>query len=458
MTTPAKAIRGLPSLPILGHLLAYWQDPTGTYLRSFREHGDVSRIDFGPIVVYLFAEPDDVKHVLQDNNQNYRKGIIYEKLKLFIGNGLVNSEGDFWRRQRRLAQPAFHRQQLASFVDLMAGATAELIERWKGIAGGDQSTDVAGDMMRLTRAIVTRTLFSVEPGVDADAMNRDLTTALQITNRRIESLIDLPTTWPTPQNRRFDAAMRTLDQAVQQIIAARRRTPPPDPAGPGPERDLLSMLMAARDEETGEKMSDRQLRDEVMTIFVAGHETTANLMSWSLYLLSQHPQQARRLRDEVREVLGGRPPRMDDLPNLVYTRMVLDEAMRLYPPAWAVSRESLQPDQIGGYQMPAGSQVSLSAFVTHRHPKFWEDPERFDPERFTPERSAERPRYAYFPFGGGPRQCIGNNFALMEGQVILAMLIQAFCVDLVPGHPIALDAGVTLRPKHGIRMTVREAM
>ncbi|MDP3767798.1 MAG: cytochrome P450, partial [Dehalococcoidia bacterium] len=252
---------------------------------------------------------------------------------------------------------------------------------------------------------------------------------------------------PTPTNLRFRRAMRTLDDIVYGMIEARRNN--------GADKDdLLSMLLEARDEETGEGMSDKQLRDEVFTMFTAGHETTAAALAWTWYLLSQHPEAEGRLHNELGSVLSGRTPGLDDLQRLPYTRMVIEETLRLYPPVWSIGRMALREDTVLGYRIPAKGQVLLSSYVTHRHPEFWDEPERFDPERFAPERAASRPRYAYFPFGGGPRQCIGNEFAMMEAQLALATLAQRYRLRLVPGQVVEPEPAVTLRPRHGVMVTV----
>jgi cytochrome P450 len=303
-------------------------------------------------------------------------------------------------------------------------------------------------MMRLTLTIVCQTLFSSDISTEADEVGQALTTVLKHTIDRMQSLFDLAEILPLPENRRFYEALRTLDQVVYGMIKERRRS--------GRDTgDLLSMLVFARDEETGQSMSDKQLRDEVMTIFLAGHETTANALGWTWYLLSRHPEVTRRLEAELAEVLDGRTPTLDDLSKLNYTSMVIQEAMRLYPPAWIIGRNAVEADQIDGYDIPADSSIILSPYVTHRHPGFWDNPEGFDPERFSPQQTKDRPYFAYFPFGGGPRLCIGNNFALMEAKLVLATVAQRYRLELVPGHPVEPEPLVTLRPKYGLLMTLR---
>jgi cytochrome P450 len=423
------------------------RDPLAYVSALARDHGDVVRLGLGPVCVYLFTHPDAVKHVLQDNNQNYVKGEIIGRVKVLIGEGLFTSEGDFWRRQRRLAQPAFHRDRIAGFVDTMVRRTAERLDGWEPAVRSGEPIDVAAEMNALTLTIVGETLFGRDLSGDAAEAGRALRVALEVTAHRAMSWLVPPIWVPTARNRAFRAAVRTLDGLVYEIIDARRRAH--ETGG-----DLLGMLMAARDEETGEGMSRRQLRDEVMTFLLAGHETTAVALAWTWYLLSLNPEVAERTRDEVRSVLGDRTPVLDDLPRMPLARMVVEEAMRLYPPVWGIGRQSIAADEIGGYDIPAGAIVNLSPWVTHRHPAFWPDPDRFDPERFRPGVERTRPRFAYFPFSGGPRLCIGETFALVESQLIVAMMLQRHQLTRVETTPIVPELTLTLRPRGGLRMRV----
>ena len=304
--------------------------------------------------------------------------------------------------------------------------------------------------MALTLRIVSETLLGTDVTSATSTVGRALDVVIADVNRRVNQLVDVPPPFPTRTNRRFMDAMNVLDEVVLDMIRERRR------AGLARD-DLLQMLMDTRDADTGEGMSDDQLRDEVMTIFLAGHETTANALSWSLYLLGRSPEVARKLRAEVRHVLGDRPATFDDVPALRYTRQVLDEAMRLYPPAWMIARSPVEDTELGGYFLPARSLLLTSPWVVHRHPDFWTDPEGFDPERFAPEARREQHRFQYFPFGGGPRLCIGNNFATMEAQLILATLTQRWHLELVPGHPVIPEPLVTLRPRGGLWVRPRRA-
>ena len=443
---------------LTGMMGAFREDSLGAMMDLSREYGDAVRFRFFlHYHGYLFSHPDHVQHILQTNNRNYTKlpAPGNALLQPLVGHGLLTSDGDFWLRQRRLAQPAFHRRRIASFAATMTDAAGEMLARWRGPAAAGQALDVVEEMTRLTLEIAGKTLFSVDLTREADTVGDAFTAA----STELMNFFRIPfgpylvnlSWWPGARAMRRHVA--ALDEVVEGVIEERRRQ---REAGRGASDDLLDMLMDARDEETGEGMSDEQLRDEVMTLMLAGHETTSLALSWTLYLLSEHPVVRRRLEAEVDEVLGGRTPETEDKADLTYTTMVLEESMRIYPPAYAMSRYCVEADRVGGYDVPAGSAVTLSPYVTHRHPDFWEDPERFDPERFRPERQAERPRFAYMPFGGGPRQCIGNRFAMTEATLILAMLTQRYRLDLVPGHPVETEPLITLRPRHGLRMRIIE--
>jgi cytochrome P450 len=426
---------------------AFRQDPLGFYTAAFRTFGDVVCFRSPPFRSFLVAHPDHIKHVLQENNHAYEKGVVIAKLKVLIGDGLFSSEGDFWRRQRRLAQPAFHRQRLAGFVATMTDAADAHVARWEQAARAGTPVDVAADMSRLTLGIVGRTLFSRRLDDEADAVGAVLMEALELLNHRAMSFLSSPLWWPSSANRRLRRAIAALDRVVFEIIEQRRRTGEP-------RDDLLGMLLQARDEDTGESMTDRQLRDEVMTFLLAGHETTAVALTWTWHLLAQHPDVEARLAVEATAALGGRTPTIEDIPRLAYARMVVEETMRLYPPVWGFMRQAVKPDVVGGYRIPKGAVLAIVPYVTHRHPAFWDDPERFDPERFTPARVRERPRFAYLPFSGGPRLCIGNEFALMEAQLVLAMVALRFRLRAVPGVRVESESRITLRPRGGLPMTV----
>jgi cytochrome P450 len=437
-----------PGTLILGHASGLERDPLGFIMECQRTCGDVALFRFLAWPATLLAHPDHVKHVLQDRHMSYDKDSFdWKLLRPLIGDGLLTSQGTLWLRQRRLMQPAFHRERVAGFCTLMVDQTQAMLARWERSAERGEVLDVVAEMTRLTADIVTRALF----GVAIDARTEEVAAAVAFLNRTVfergytpAGIWSVITGRPT---RRARAALATLDSVVNQIIAARRRSS-------GEHDDLLAMLLAARDEESGEGMSDRQLRDEVLTLYAAGHETTANALAWTWYLLSAHPGVVDRLRAELSEVLAGRAPTGADLPKLVYTRMVVDESLRLYPPAWATLRNAMENDEIGGFAIPKGKPVVLSPYLTHRHPQFWDDPERFDPERFRPERAAARPRFAYFPFGGGPHLCIGNTFATTEATLAVATVAQRYELRLVPGTKVEPEPGVTLRVRGGLPMTI----
>src|SRR5215204_2457939 len=433
------AAQGVPPGPrgnvVLGSIGDLYRDRLRFVLDVASTYGDVAQYRVAHIRMYQVNHPDGVGRLLHENHRNYSKDVA-----------TFTSDGDFWRRQRRLAQPAFHRRRVAAFGELMTDATLAMLERWRPSVAQGLPLDVATEFMHLTLEIATRALFSTSVERDLVKIGRAIAMLLNEVTFRFTFPFYPPLKVPTPRNRRVLAARVTLDSVIYQIIAERRRRP-------GEHDDLLALLMEARDEKTGEGMSDRQLRDEVITLFVAGHETTANALTWASYLLSTHVAVARELRTEVDEALQGRIPTAADLPNLPYTRRVIDETLRLYPPAWITNRRAIEDDTICGYRIPADAIVSISPYVTHRDPTLWQNPEGFDPDRFAPERSSGRPHFAYFPFGGGPHQCIGKGFALLEATLVLALLTQQYELHLVPGRRVETVAMATLRPRYGMWMT-----
>ena len=433
---------------LLGSANTIQRDPLGFTMSMFQRYGNVVAVRFLIWPTYMIFHPHDVKHVLQENHRNYSKDTyLIQFLRPFLGQGLFTNDGQSWLHQRRLMQPAFHRKQLATFGTLMTSATEALLERWQDVARSKQPLDVSTEMMRLTLRVVGQALFSIDLSNEADTVGEAFTALMTSISDYIFHPVP-PLVVPTPRNRRIQQSMRKLDSVVQNIITERRQG---DDKG-----DLLSMLLSARDEETGEGMNDRQVRDEVMTLLLAGHETTSNALTWTWYLLSQHPDAESRLHAELEQVLGGRTPTVEDLPTLAYTHMVLEEALRLYPPVVGFNRKALADDEVGGYAVPANTLIWLSPYTTHRHPEFWEKPDVFDPERFSPERSAGRPHFAHFPFGGGPRLCIGSNFAMMEAQLILATIAQRYQLRLVPDYRVEPQVLLTMRPRHGLPMMLLE--
>jgi cytochrome P450 len=443
MTTAPGVTQWLP-LPY-GEFGEFLGDPLGYLLRARERFGDVVRFYVGPLAAHFLFQPDHVRHVLQDRQKDYPRGWHYRLVRNLLGENLVVSEGAYWLRQRRLAQPAFARQRLVGYAQTMMDATAQTLARWEHVG----ELDIAAEMTRLTLAIAGRTLFSRDTGQEADAVGRSFRVlAAHLEHRFNHPFTSLPTWVPTPDNYRMRAAARTLNGVVSAIIRQRRRE--------GRDHgDLLSMLLQARDEETGEAMTDDQLRSEALTFLVAGHETTATALTWAWYLLASHAPTRRLVRDEVRGALGGRPPTPEDVPRLSATRMLIEEAMRLFPPIWGVAREAARDDEVGGFHIPKGSTVLVSQFVTHRHPAIWERPEEFDPGHFAPQAVAARPKYAYFPFLGGPHQCIGNEFAMLEMVLVVAMALQRFDMELLPGQNIRPRASLTLRPSGPVRIALK---
>jgi enediyne biosynthesis protein E7 len=427
---------------LLGNLRAFRRDVLGLMLEGSREYGDVVRFHIGPFVVHLLNHPDHVEHVLQSHARNYDKATRSSaKIRAISGDSLLTSNGELWQRQRRLMQPSFHRQRIAGLAGQMISFTGAMLAQWQANIANSEPLELASEMMRLTYAIVGNTLLGADVGEDSRAVESAMETMLTHTFRRWGNLIDLPAFVPTPGNLRFRRALQTVDEIVHRIIAEHR-------SGKGTNTDLLGMLLDVRDEEGGPGLSDTELRNETITFLLAGHETTANALAWIFYLLSQNPDAERQLRAEVFAVLGERPPTVADFPQLKFTTMVIQEAMRLYPPIWAIERRAIAEDAIGGFLVPAGSSIVISPYVLHRNENFWPHAERFEPERF-----ATRPR-AYLPFGSGPRFCIGNEFAMMEARLIVPMVIQSCRLELVPGHPVEPQPSITLRPKNGLRMTV----
>lgn len=450
---------GPPGTALGGSLRAMRRDELAMLVDAANHYGDVVRFEFGPRVAhlptYLVRSPEHVHHVLFEARESYPKSFDYKLLARSLGQGLVTSEGPIWARQRRLIQPAFRHSRVLAFADAMNDAAGQVRGHWDALAASGEPVDIAHEMMRLTLDVVGRTLFSSDLADEVGSISPAVGFLVRDLVERMSSAVGVATLllpWlPTPANRRALAALATLDSVVSRLVARRRSLPEVErPA------DLLSMLLAARDEESGRPMDDRQVRDEVMTFFMAGHETTANALAWSWYLLATHPVVARRLREELRSVLAGRDLASDDVEKLVYTKAVLQEAMRLYPPVAVIGREAKEDDEIGGFHIPARSTVLISPWVSHRNPQFWRAPEAFDPDRFLPG-APEHPRLAYFPFGAGPRQCIGAAFALQEAVIALGVLAARFQPALVPGQRVEPQLGVTLRPRHGLLMTIHEA-
>lgn len=445
----ARQAPGPPGWPLIGHLLDFRHDVLGGLLAGRRHYGDVVRYRLGRLIVHLVAHPDHIRHVLLTNQHNYNKDTPSSaKIRAVTGNGLLTSSGDFWLRQRRLMQAVFQPQRLAAFSSLMTAAATAMLDRWRPLADRGEPVDIASEMRRLTCAIVCQSLFGADVSGELGEIETAANAVMDHTYRRLERFVDVPDFLPTRANRRFRRAVRRLDQVVYRIIDERHKQPDLLTS------DLLTALLRRRDEDTDRVMTGPEIRNETMTLLLAGHETTANSLAWTWYLLSKYPEAARRVRAEVTAVLAGRTPTANDLERLAFTSRVYREALRLFPPIWVMERRARADDEIAGFGIPAGSSVVVSPYVTHRHPDFWDNPEGFDPDRFLPERLAGQPPLAYLPFGAGQRLCIGSNFAMLEALTILAVVVPCYRLDLVPGFPVEPKPGITLRPRHGLRMTL----
>lgn len=443
MSGRAQELRGLP---LLGILPALWRDPLKAIADIGREHGDVVRVRLFNTAYFLY-HPDHAKQVLLDRQTKYTRSFIHRFFEPIGGKGLLTSEGEPWLRQRRLEQPAFNRERVTRAVPVMTQHIGLLMDRWEGVARKGEVLEVIREMLGLTLTTAGKTLFGADFSSDVDRLGRVIRVILNTVSERVANYLPVALTIPTPGYFRFRRAMRELNEVVQELITSKRSS--------GEEAtDVLAMMVAARDVQSGEGMTDRQLRDEILTLLIASHETTSVALAWTFYLLAQHPDVDQRLHEEVSHVLGGRVPAAADLPRLRYVSQVIQEALRLYPPGFMLSRRLLEDDDLGGYVLPAGATVFCFPYLLHRHPTVWERPDVFDPERFTPERSAGLHRGAYLPFGAGLRQCIGNHFAAMQMALIVAMVAQRFRVALAPGYVLEQEAALTLRPRNGVRVTL----
>lgn len=434
---------GPPGHPLLGHIPQVRRDTLGFMTRTAHEYGDLVALRFGPSPGLLVSHPHAIEQILVTDRRRFVKGVAYRIIARLTGHGLLTSEGDTWRRSRRLMQPAFHRERIASYADVMVSYAGRTAGRWSA----RKTVDVHEEMMRLTLEVVAKTLFDADVTVETEAKVGDaMKTALESGTRILQSLsFLLPNAIPTPANLRVRGARRRLDRIIYRLIADRRSR--------GEIRgDLLSLLLEARDEGAG-KMTDRWVRDQAMTLFLAGHETTAIGLTWAFYLLSRHPDVAEKLGAEL-DLLGNRSPTVHDLPQLRYTRMIVEEALRLYPPAFAISRRPLGAYELEGYRVRRGTNIVMSQWVVHRDPRFFKEPDAFRPERWDGNLAERLPAFAYFPFGGGQRLCIGRSFAMMEAVLILATIARRHRLELVGDREVIPEAALTLRPKGGLYMNI----
>lgn len=429
---------GPPGHLLLGNLPEFKRDMLGFIRMCAREYGDVVPLRLGPVRALLLSHPDAIETVLVKNNRMFTKHFSLRLNRLLLGNGLLTSEGDFWLRQRRLAQPAFHRGRVALYGEIMVAYTERLLATWRE----GETRDIHAEMTRLALEIVVKTLFDADVAREASDIGAAFQAALASFDTR--QWLPIPEWVPTPGNVRLWPVIRRLNAIIYGLIEQRRRTG-------HTSGDLLSLLLEAQDEEDGSRMTDKQLRDEVATLFLAGHETTALALTWTWYLLAQHRDVEAKLVSEVETVLGGRAPTVADLPSLRYAEMVVLESMRLYPPAYGIGREAIHACEVAGYRVAAGTTIFMSQWVVHRDSRFFEEPEDFRPNRWAGDLPKRLPKFAYFPFGGGPRVCIGSSFAFMEAILVLATIAPRFRMTLVPGHPVTPWPSLTLRPEHGIR-------
>jgi len=443
MNKPALA----PSPPgdfFTGHLQRLRNDVLGLLTDATRDHGDVVRFRVGPLVMHLVNHPDHVARVLMKNRQNYDKASrSSDCLGLICGESLLTANGATWKQRRRMIQPIFHRAAIAGFIDAIADCTATMLDEWALKERAGEPVEIASEMMQLTFRVVGRCLFGADLGKEAHAVEEAMHVLVTHTYRRWRSILNAPPSWPTPANRRFQKALAEVDAIIARLIARHRESPPAVPT-------LLTMLMGSQDAESGASLSDAEVRNEAIAFLLAGHETTANALAWSLYLLDQQPQWAEAVRVEFEAVCGDSLPVMADLPQLGTTLHVFEESTRLYPPIWAMERHAVEADEIGGFLIPKGSGVIISPYTLHRHPEFWDRPGEFLPERFL-----ERDHAAYYPFGAGPRFCIGHEFALAEARVILPMVLRRFELKAEAGQTVEPEPAITLRLKGGLWMELK---
>jgi cytochrome P450 len=433
---PAGPRRRIPG----AYTLSFWRDPIGSLEAAARDYGDVVHWRFGGTDAYLLKNPEHIRRVLVADHRSFMKGRALQVTKRVLGEGLLTSEGEFHDTHRRVLQPLFHPDRIVEYADAIVAASARTSTRWEE----GETLDVQREMARLTLTIVGETLFSTDLEGEADEIGEALTVSLDGLNLFMLPHTDALERLPLPPVRRFHAARRRLDDTILRVFDERR-------ASGRRREDLVSLLL---DAEREDGWSQGELRDEAITILLAGHETTASALTWTWYLLARHPEAEGALHDELDRVLGGRLPTVDDLPRLPFAEMVVTEAMRLFPPAWLIGRRALVDYDLDGYRVPRGAIVIVSPYVTHRDPRFFPEPLAFDPRRWEPEARRRRPRYSYFPFGGGPRVCIGEGFARIEAILVLTTLAQGWRLWLAPGHEVRLHPRVTLRPKGGMPMTL----
>ncbi len=453
MTDPTP-VPVLPGLPIIGNFPEFRNDRLDLLMSVYRKCGEVGQFSIGPRTVVLVTSKELVKEITVKQAKNFEKSpSLREYMHPILGDGLLTALNEPHKRQRKIMAPVFQHKRLGHFAEIMAACTEDVQARWKG----DETIDVAHEMMELTMWIVGKTLFGADLLGEAKELGEAVTEGIEYGNEQYSSMIHIPYDWPTPSNERARRAVARIDETINRMVQEARNAPP------GSRNDLLTMLIEAQDEDDGSSLDDKQLRDEIITLFAAGHETTALALSWAWHLLTENPAVYKRLKDEVKSVLGGRTPTLEDLEKLPYALQVFKETLRLFPPAYIVTRQAAADVELGGYQLPAGTFLMFSPYVQHHRADYFPDPEKFDPDRFSPEREAQIPDEAYIPFSQGPRVCIGNHFALMEGHILLAAIAQRVTFEAVedqdarkPGiQEVEPEPMITLRPKDGLKVVVQ---
>ncbi|GAA3145264.1 hypothetical protein GCM10010521_35360 [Streptomyces rameus] len=441
--TPATVPRGTVApgprgVPLLGNLPQWKSDTAQFLLRTQRDHGEVARMRLGPYTVHLVTDPDAVGRVLKENSGNYTRGVLYEQFRLVMGDGLLTTDGDYWKAHRRAVQPVFLRKAVTAIGPNVVRATQEMLDDWELRARRGEPVDLVTETLRLTLVTLSRSLFGYDIRPAAPVLKDIVDNVIEVMFKHGSAGEMLPSWLPTKRNRLIARDRRIFTRLVTEIRDNHAAT------GEGP---LMELIEAATDPVTGARWTDDEIRDEMLTIYLAGHETTAVALLWTLVSIANHPSVAEELDDELSRVLGGAEPTPEDVERLPYTGQVVDESLRMYPPIWIYPRDAVADDELGGFHIPGGSSVLLSPLVSHRNPRYWDNPEAFDPHRFDPDRVKERPRMTYFPFGAGARMCIGNFMALLELRMITAMIHQRFRLQLVPGDFLRYgDTSISLRP------------
>lgn len=426
----------------------FGENPLNFIIDMEKKYPGVVHWKFLHINIVHLNHPELVRFVLQTNQKQYIKSRMYNQLKLLLGKGLVTSEGELWKQQRKLIQPSFHKQHINNLFHEMLNCANEMIADWKTIANNGGKIDFAEEMNKVTLHIIGKTMLSTDFRTEFKSVGNTLTYLLKALEKRVLRGVNFPTWVPTSENIEFKNKVKVLDNIIYKLISDRNKTS-------SEKHDLLDMLMQSRYQDTGEPMPVNLLRDELMTVFLAGHETTATALMWTFFLLTQHPEVFQKLKTEVKEVLGDGELTFEHLSQLKYTKACINESMRLYPPVWLIGRMATEDNMVGDYLIKKGTNVLISPYIVHRNPNYWKDPEVFEPERWDTEQVKQMDKYAYFPFAAGPRMCIGNNFALLEADIILAKVIQQFDIEYIGNSAPEMDPTLTLRVKNGMPMQIR---